>query len=64
MTQSDLTNSGVARICAGCGARAPGMFPVGWIVEQDREPIGPKGLMMIVGERPYCLDCQHPELKQ
>ncbi len=54
--------AGPCRICAGCGATAPGLFPAGWIIEQIREPVGPRGLMMVVGERPLCLDCQHPEL--
>ena len=52
----------VYRSCVGCGATAPGLFPVGWIIEQIREPVGPRRLMMVVGERPLCLDCQHPEL--
>jgi hypothetical protein len=51
-----------ARICTSCAASAPGMSPAGWIIEPVRAPIGPRGLTIIVGERAYCLDCQHPEL--
>jgi hypothetical protein len=54
----------VERICSGCGARAPGFFPAGWLIETVRKPIGPGFTMMVVGERPLCLDCQHPELKE
>ena len=48
----------VYRICAGCGAIAPGLFPAGWAIEQIREPVGPLGVTMVVGERPLCPDCQ------
>ena len=60
MGQSD----GVSRICVGCGASAPGMVPVGWIIEPVKTPIGPGFMPMVVGERPLCLDCQHPELQE
>lgn len=61
MTPSE---QGTRRLCSLCGAREPGMYPTGWLIEQHREPIGPGGLMMVVRETPVCLDCQHPELRE
>ena len=63
MTQSDLTDSGVLRICVECGATAPGIFPAGWHIEPVYA-IDHRGIRYVAGERPHCLDCLHPELKQ
>lgn len=55
--------SACERICSGCGATAPGMRPVGWTFEPVYEPDYKLG-RVLVGERPVCLDCQHPELRE
>jgi hypothetical protein len=39
------------------------MRPVGWTFEPVYEPDYKLG-RVLVGERPVCLDCQHPELRE
>ena len=55
--------TGPCRVCGRCGQTAPGLFPVGWAIDQIREPVRPQGLMMmVVGERALCPACRRPEL--
>lgn len=51
---------GAYRICAGCGASAPGLWPEGWAIEQLYGSSAWIGVSrrMVVGERPYCPACQ------
>jgi hypothetical protein len=50
------------RVCADCGATAPGMFPAGWEIEPVYS-FDVSGQRYVCGERPRCLDCLHPELR-
>ncbi|MGI8412672.1 MAG: hypothetical protein ACR2QA_09295 [Solirubrobacteraceae bacterium] len=51
-------DEGCRRVCAGCGATAPGMFPEGWAIEKVHGSAWGSKIQMIVGERPYCPGCQ------
>lgn len=52
MSQSDQ-NSGIKRVCTGCGATAGGLWPNGWCIVPIKQAFAG-----VVGERVYCPACQ------
>lgn len=54
-----MTDTTIRRVCALCGAAAtaPGWFPAGWRIENEKGPIGLRG-WGVFAERAYCPDCQ------